>query len=318
MHHLLITILCLATLTYHVFPIETAVVPVPSRPRGINLQLFSDHFLRSFQVFGTRKGLILVVDNHARRLPANTRIKVLSRLGSVGLITQYGQITGHRITLIPETDDFLEVQVTDQRLPFTGDLTIQAVNKQLHLTLSVAPTTYLAGVVSAEMPFLQIEALKAQAVLARTYVYRHLITSKRKNLGDTETNQVFRINPVTLSAAQKAVTETANEMLFWQNKPVEALFSASNGGYIATNNTVWHSDPLPYFISRPDSFDSNNAFSEWSVQADLHSLHTHLSNIYGSNVSSLFYFQTRFIRQQQRIFRMVGSSRPPFPTYSSK
>lgn len=287
MHHLLITTLCFTALIYHLFPIGVPVIPVPSRTTGINVQLFSDHFLRSLHVFGTGKGLVLVVDGQARRLHANTRINVLLQRGLVALITQYGYITGHRVMLIPEADNFLEVQITDQRLPFAGTLTIQAVNKQLSLTLNVAHTTYLAGVVSAEMPFLQMEALKAQAVLARTYAYRHLITTQGKNMGDTEATQVFRINPVTFSAAQKAVSETTNEMIFWQNKPIEALFSASNGGYIAANSTLWHSDPLPYFVPRPDPFDNNNAFSEWSVQAEVPTLHAHLSKLYGSTVSSL-------------------------------
>lgn len=290
MNHFMRNLMCVSALLIYIAPIKESIPDFAHVRKGISIRLFSDRFLRSVEILGSSKGFLLTDEAGFQcKINGSARIRVELYQTALSVFTDVGFFTLDKLTILPLPlpNGQLEIKAADEQIPVSGELFITPERKKLHLVLRTSPTQYLAGVVSAEMPFSNKEALKAQAVLARTYAYRHFSKADEQGITDTEFKQVFRIHPENYQTALEAVQETENEMLFWNNKPVEALFSASNGGYIASNNTLWHSDPLPYFVSRPDTFDRKNAFSGWSVQADAHLLNTHLSQIYGTSANSL-------------------------------
>jgi SpoIID/LytB domain protein len=111
---------------------------------------------------------------------------------------------------------------------------------------------YLKSVVPAEMyASWNKEALKVQAVAARTYAYYRL----GKVINDTTSYQVYagaeRLHPNSTAA----VEETAGQIVTYNGRAIDALFSASNGGMTESNFNEYGSPPLPYFPVQRDDHD---------------------------------------------------------------
>ncbi|MBO5474537.1 MAG: SpoIID/LytB domain-containing protein [Lachnospiraceae bacterium] len=101
---------------------------------------------------------------------------------------------------------------------------------------------YLYAVVPSEMPAsYPAEALKAQAVCARTYGYRYILHAGVPELGahvdDTTAYQVYHNLPEN-SATTQAVRETDGMMLSWQEEPAENYYYSTSCG-AGTDAHVW-------------------------------------------------------------------------------
>lgn len=105
--------------------------------------------------------------------------------------------------------------------------------------------TYLTAVVPSEMPSNYApEALKAQAVCARSYAYIQLLHGDLAEFGahinDSTSYQVY--NKVEATEASKtAVYETAGQMILYEDMPVEAFYFSTSMGYTDTEE-VWNVD----------------------------------------------------------------------------
>ncbi|PGK51256.1 hypothetical protein CN918_26050 [Priestia megaterium] len=125
--------------------------------------------------------------------------------------------------------------------------------------------SYLKGVVPSEMSENWgntggLEALKAQAVTARTYTVAGGYTSKAY-ITDTQTHQVYGGYFPTYTNSIQAVDSTKGQIMTYNNAPISALYSSSNGGYIESNRGAWGSTLLPYLSAKPDKFDPINQFT---------------------------------------------------------
>lgn len=125
---------------------------------------------------------------------------------------------------------------------------------------------YLYGVVPHEMSNTwPLEALKTQAVAARTYAKRYMNGSGYYDVVDTSANQVYKgFNPDN-SNAIRAVDETAKTVLTSGGELVQTYFAASNGGYVDIPQHVWSSGAAlkPYHVIQEDPYDTQNT---WSLQ----------------------------------------------------
>ncbi len=128
---------------------------------------------------------------------------------------------------------------------------------------------YLKGVVPNEMPASwHVEALKAQAVAARTYS----VSSIGKVVPDTTAFQVYGgYNWSTNST--KAVDATKGKVLKYNNQLISATYYSSNGGYTEASEEVW-SSAFPYLVAKADSKDPVNA---WTLKLSKTQLSTSLS-----------------------------------------
>ena len=125
-------------------------------------------------------------------------------------------------------------------------------NPQGRLTVvdTVPLETYLRGVVPKEMgawEFPALEALKAQAVAARTYAYVNLGKRAKEgfDLVDTVADQVYGGRDGEQSLTDQAVQETAGLIATWNGHPIQALFMANSGGATVDNHYVF-GDAYPY------------------------------------------------------------------------
>lgn len=118
---------------------------------------------------------------------------------------------------------------------------------------------YLVGTVAAEMPAsFDIEALKAQAVCARTYAVRKIITGHPYPMGadlsdDITCCQAYRsdydeITPRLREKIVQAVKETRGEVMLYQKEPIDALYHSTCGGKTENANEAWISG-CPYLQS---------------------------------------------------------------------
>lgn len=128
---------------------------------------------------------------------------------------------------------------------------------------------YLYGVVPAEMPASwNIEALKAQAVVSRTYAAKNIgrYGSYGFDLTDDVYSQVYKgydgENPLT----NKAVDETKGIVAIYQGSLIDALFHSHSGGYTEDNNNYFSAD-VPYLKGVEDKyvFGYNSADDSWTV-----------------------------------------------------
>lgn len=144
-----------------------------------------------------------------------------------------------------------------------GDLLVSAVNGQLQAVLHIGIEDYLKGVVPYEMSDdFPKEALKAQAVAARTYTLRALDGSRAYDVVDNTNDQVFRGTLEDQVKAQQAVRETAGSTLMYEGRPANAYYTASNGGQTESAYHAWGREHIAYLQVRDDPYDAANTLAE--------------------------------------------------------
>lgn len=125
---------------------------------------------------------------------------------------------------------------------------------------------YVKGVVAAEMPVsFEMEALKAQAVAARTYALKAMQNNQnieQEDIGQAYLNEKqlrqkwgVNYNNYWLRISQ-AVDETQSEVITYQDEMIEAVFHSTSAGYTENSENTW-SKPLPYLKSVDSKLDEN-------------------------------------------------------------
>lgn len=145
-------------------------------------------------------------------------------------------------------------QVMINNRPYTGGFKFTLENKQYIRPINVVyMEDYIKSVVPAEMyPSWSKEALKTQAAAARTYAYYRL----NKIIDDTTYNQAYGGVNMLNTNTTAAVQETTGELITYNGNPIEALFSASDGGMTENNYNEFGGTALPYFPIKSDSYDT--------------------------------------------------------------
>ncbi|AZK45877.1 stage II sporulation protein D [Paenibacillus lentus] len=161
---------------------------------------------------------------------------------------------------------------------------------------------YVTGVLAAEMPAdFDLEALKAQAIAARTFIVRRLADGDRSGVPVKEADVVDSVNHQAylsskeldkwqelgkgeqLARLRRAVEETRGIVMTYQGKPITATFFSASGGHTENSEEYW-SLKLPYLRSVPSPWEKtvnpslkqtvslsvNELFSKLGLQAPDH------------------------------------------------
>ena len=123
---------------------------------------------------------------------------------------------------------------------------------------------YVRGVVANEMGYTYpLEALKAQAITARSYAYRNI--NKHKNYGidlcTTQDCQVYRGYVSEHDTTDEACNQTAGKVLTYDGKITESFYYAYSGGATLNSEDVW-ANALPYCRGKVDEYYSDY---KWAV-----------------------------------------------------
>ncbi len=143
---------------------------------------------------------------------------------------------------------------------YPGDLLLTIQDGQLQPVMTLSVEDYLLGVVPYEMSnAFPLEALKAQAICARTYALAHVKTSAAYDVVDTTNDQVFKGVDLSLTNAIRAVKETAGIVGMYKGQLASCYYSASNGGQTELVQNVWSGrGDWSYYAMVDDPFDLEN------------------------------------------------------------
>jgi SpoIID/LytB domain protein len=124
---------------------------------------------------------------------------------------------------------------------------------------------YLRGVVPSEMPKTWAsEALKAQAVAARSYALSHLHPANGFDLYPDTRDQVYLGIPHEAPSTTAAVNATAGQVVLYKGKVASTYFFSTSGGRTASVQDINPAAaPIPYLVSVPDPYDSISPYHDW-------------------------------------------------------
>ena len=155
------------------------------------------------------------------------------------------------------------VKIAQGREPgnvYPGDLQFTAQGGTLYVVAYVYIEDYLYGVLPYEMGNGSgLEALKAQAVAARTYTLNAMQNaSSLYDLVDTTADQMYNGTPSGNENCRKAVDETAGVAVKNGNEYTATYYTASNGGQTETVKNAWGVSGPSYLVIKDDPYDLSN------------------------------------------------------------
>lgn len=202
----------------------------------------------------------LVRDRAGRKLGEITAMKAVSAQSSSGGVT-LGQWRSEQLIIEPTEDGYVWIGNSWYR----GRTRLIRQGKGIIAVNQVKLEDYLYSVVGAEaIPSWPQEALKAQAVAARTYaLYKVSKGSNRLyDLDSTTTSQVYKGLNSEYISTHDAVNGTTGQVMIYNGKIIMAVFHSSSGGHTENVEDVW-SSPLPYLRGVVD-YDQAAPVFQWT------------------------------------------------------
>lgn len=153
---------------------------------------------------------------------------------------------------------------------YRGTLKIYPFLDELVIINRIPIDLYLASIVGAEMGIAPFEAQKAQAIVARTYLFRNLKRHQRYDFCDLTHCQVYKGMETETDASIDAVAETAGMFLYDNGAIAELFYHSTCGGKTADFSSIFegHNETL---ISVSDSTNckaSPHYKWEWYLEED--------------------------------------------------
>lgn len=161
-----------------------------------------------------------------------------------------------------------KITVKEKNLSYNGGFELSLLNGKLAVVNELPFEQYLNSVVHAELgPGHPKEALKAQAVAARTYSLKAGTRYEIANLTDTTLDQAYYGKEAADVSA--AVAETKGEVLKIGNTLIDAFFSSNAGGQTADGTEVW-GNQVSYLqsVDSPDTYPQQNKLSWYRIYRD--------------------------------------------------
>ncbi len=154
-----------------------------------------------------------------------------------------------QISIDPARGSTVLVKAGEIQKKFSGKLLIRVHKKELEILEEIRLEDYVRGVLESEMPQgFPPEALKAQAILIRTYalanVKRHQLEGF--DLCDLTHCQVYGGKNLNYRSLEEAVQATRGIFLAYQLKPIQALYHSTCGGHTSANQKVFEGPALSY------------------------------------------------------------------------
>lgn len=150
---------------------------------------------------------------------------------------------------------------------FRGAMSLLADGDELLVINRLDLEAYLRGVVPSEMSASwPMEALKAQAVAARSYTMTSLDPDGRYDLCATVDCQVYRGVDAEQARTDQAVRETAGVVVSYAGTTARTYYHSDSGGVVASSREVWGS-AVPYLVAVTDA-PANTPHRSWQLRLD--------------------------------------------------
>ncbi len=204
----------------------------------------------------------IVRDDSGRQVGTLSPLQSLDAKVSGNKVSLADRYSGNRLWIEPKDDGYIWI---GQRW-YRGRLQLARVGTGRMAAVNYVDLEhYLYGVVGAEaVSSWPLEALKAQAVAARTYALYERSRAKGKlfDLSSTTHSQVYRGITSESIRTHQAVNETVGQVVIHDGRLILAAFHASSGGHTENVEDVW-SKPLPYLRGVAD-YDRGTPVYEWT------------------------------------------------------
>ena len=191
---------------------------------------------------------------------------------------------------------------------YQGTLTVYQDEQGLRMVNELELEQYLCGVVPSEMPAsYPMEALKAQAVCARTYACVQMQGSRLESFGaqvdDSVSFQVYQ-NSGEVPESNQAVSETAGQILLSNNQPINAYYFSTSHGKTSTDEVWEASVPSGYLKSVECTYDAAEPWYQWSLTLSMEKLLENAKNLY-PGVSSIEKMEIREMGEGEAVLELV-------------
>jgi SpoIID/LytB domain protein len=216
----------------------------------------------------TLAGEYVVGATGAFRFERGTQVTVAASDGALylsvgGLTLDMGPaFTFNRCAAEDGAENGIYIYESERNALFAGDLKLACDGNSLVPILSIGVEDYLCGVIAYEMSdSFPIEALKAQAVAARTYAMNRKAarTGSAYDVVDTTGDQVYKGLVADDTNVIAAVEATRGVVGTYKGTYASCYYTASNGGQVATPNQIWGGDgDYSYIEQKDDPYDVEN------------------------------------------------------------
>ncbi|MCG3417961.1 stage II sporulation protein D [Oceanobacillus jordanicus] len=180
------------------------------------------------------------------------------------IVVMFGDAAGSDTT---SQEKKAEESVELESSPFS----VAVMRSNLEKVDNVPLETYVAGVVASEMPVeFEMEALKAQALAARTYIVNYKLhgdITEEADVTDTVQHQVYKDEAELqklfgdeyqekMNKIKEAVNATKGEVLTYKKELITPAFFSTSNGFTENSEDYWK-DELPYLRSVESHWDEN-------------------------------------------------------------
>ncbi len=164
---------------------------------------------------------------------------------------------------------------------YGGELRVTLNGNLFRVVNHLGVESYLASVIGSEMPKTwPIEALKAQAVAARTYALKRYRSKGNFDIKADTFSQVYLGKESETHTTKLAANSTKTLVLTYKGKLINAVFHSSSGGQTESSGHVWKKQ-LQYLKSVKDYDDQNpkRKWELWFTPRELRTIFRNLGNI---------------------------------------
>jgi len=190
------------------------------------------------------------------------------------------ELDGGKLIVLPKNEkmriDAGSAPIEFENRTYRGTVEVFGNSRNTFTVVNELPLEeYLPGVVPNELSpvtFGQLEALKAQAVAARTYIVRNMGQYKNEgyDICATDACQVYLGQGTENLLSTQAVTETRGVIAAYRDQPINALYSSTCGGRTEDAENIFD-EKFPYLVSticeykhpEPRAFATSRSFPDW-------------------------------------------------------
>ena len=216
-----------------------------------------------------------------RNYLADSKVRLLDR----GILVGLNVYASKRLIIEPSRDASI---IIDQR-PFRGQITlIRTADNRITVINDINVEDYIKGVLYHEVShFWPMEALKAQAVAARTYaLYSINPVGKPYDVTNDIYSQVYGGRSSERYRTDLAVDNTRGQILTFNGQIIPAYFHATCGGMTEDAQKLWNLPDLPPLRGVPCSFCQTSPHFHWKRSFRLKSIQEAL-NLHGYKVGTI-------------------------------
>jgi peptidoglycan hydrolase-like amidase len=190
------------------------------------------------------------------------------------------EVDGGRLIVLPKGAkiqiDAGSVPIEFDNRSYRGKIEVFVNSRNMLTVVNELPLEeYLFGVVPNELSpvtYGEIEALKAQAIAARTYIVRNLGQYKNEgyDICSTDACQVYQGQGTENPLSTQAVTDTRGLIAVYNDQPINAMYSSTCGGRTEDAENIFE-EKVPYLVSticeykhpEPVAFTTSRAPADW-------------------------------------------------------